>query len=67
MVRDGRLADVAAGREVAGADLGLGRELADDGQAGRIGQRGQEPDVGIERDRSSVRAMMAQHIDEIRY
>ena len=47
-MRDRRLADVAAVGEVAGAGLDLGGQLADDGQSGRVGQRGQEPDIGVD-------------------
>src|SRR5438093_8689706 len=36
MVRDGRLGDVTAIGEIAGADLGRARELAQDLEAGRV-------------------------------
>ena len=54
MVRDGRLADIAAGREVAGADLGVAGQLADDRQAGRVAERLEEADVGVDAGRASV-------------
>ena len=47
MVRDGRLADVAAGGEVAGAHLGAVAELAEDRESGRVGGGLEEPHVGI--------------------
>ena len=47
VVRDGRLADVAAGGEVAGADLGAVAQLAEDREPGRVGGGLQEQDVGV--------------------
>ena len=47
MVRHGRLADVAARREVTGADLGGVAQLAEDREPGRVGGGLQEQDVGI--------------------
>ena len=47
MVRDGRLADVAARREVAGADLRGVAQLAQDRQPGRVGGGLEEQDVGV--------------------
>ena len=47
VVRDGRLADVAAGGEVAGADLGDVAQLAQDREPGRVGGGLEEEDVGV--------------------
>jgi hypothetical protein len=47
MVRDGRLGDVAAGCEVAGADLPVRAELAQDGQPGRVGGGLEKQDVRV--------------------
>ena len=47
MVRHGRLADVAAGGEVARADLGAVAQLAQDREAGGVGGGLEEQDVGI--------------------
>ncbi len=47
MVGDGRLADVAARREVAGADLVAVAQLAQDRQAGGVGGGLEEPDVRV--------------------
>ena len=47
MVRDGRLADVAAGGEVAGADLGAVAQLAQDREPGRVGGGLEEQDVRV--------------------
>ena len=48
MVRDRRLADVAAAREVAGADLAVLGQLPDDGQAGRVGKGLEQLDLGVD-------------------
>ena len=48
-MRHGRLAHVAARAKVTGADLDRAGQFADDGQAGRVGQCGQEADVGVGR------------------
>ena len=48
VVRDGRLADAAAVRQVAGARLAVGGQLADDGQPSRIRESREESDIGIE-------------------
>lgn len=48
MMRNGGLANVAGLAEVAGADLHARSEAADDGQSGRIGERGEQADLGIE-------------------
>lgn len=47
VVRDGRLGDVAARREVARADDPFCAQLAKDRQPGRVGGCLEEPDVGI--------------------
>ena len=47
VMADSRLSDVAAGREVAGADAVKGRELAQDGQPSRIGRGLEEDDIGV--------------------
>ena len=44
---DRRLADVAARREIAGADLTKIAELAQDGEPGGVGGGLQEEDVGV--------------------
>jgi hypothetical protein len=49
VMRHGRLGDVAAGAEVAGADGPVGAQLADDREPDRIGQCLEHTDVGIER------------------
>ncbi len=47
VVRHGRLAHIAASREVAGAYLCAIAQLAEDGQPGRIGGRLEEQDIRI--------------------
>ena len=47
MVRDGRLADVAAGGEVARADLCAVAQLAEDLEPGRVGGGLEQEDVGV--------------------
>ena len=47
MVRHGRLADVTAGGEVAGADLGAVAQLAKDLEPGRVGRGLEQEDVGV--------------------
>ena len=47
MVRHRRLADVAAGGEVTGADLGAVAQLAQDRESGRVGGGLEEQDVGV--------------------
>ena len=47
VVRDGRLADVAAGREVARTHFGAVAQLAQDRQAGRVRGGLQQQDVGV--------------------
>jgi hypothetical protein len=47
MMGDGRLAHVAATREVAGADLGCSGEFADDREPGWVRERLEEPDVRV--------------------
>ena len=64
VVRDGRLADVAAAREVAGADLLGAGQLADDRQAGRVGEGREEADVGVD---EGGAGSMPHHIDERLY
>jgi hypothetical protein len=54
-MRDGWLLDVAAGGEVAGADLGCAGQLAKDGKARRIRKGLEEPDVGVCLGRSGSR------------
>ncbi len=46
-MRDGRLADVTAGGEVAGADLGKVAQLAEDRESGRVSGGLEEKDVGV--------------------
>ena len=46
-MRNGRLADLAASREVAGADRALAGQLAEDGQPGGIGCSMEQRDVRI--------------------
>jgi hypothetical protein len=48
VMRHRRLPDIAARREVARARLRLGGQLADDREARRIGQRGEQADVRVE-------------------
>ena len=47
-MRHGWLADVAARREVAGAGFGVLGELANDRQASRVGEGGEQPDLGVQ-------------------
>jgi hypothetical protein len=49
-MRDRRLADVAAPREVAGADLARTNELAHDRETGRVAEGLEELDVRVEED-----------------
>ena len=51
---DGRLTDVAAGREVACAGLDVRGELTDDRQASRVGEGGKQPNLGVQVDGSSA-------------
>jgi len=48
-VRDGRVGQVIAGGDVAGADLAVGGEVTDDRQVGRIGQGVEEDGVRVSR------------------
>jgi hypothetical protein len=48
VVRDRRLADVAARREVARAHLARPDQLADDGESRRVAEGLEELDVGVE-------------------
>jgi hypothetical protein len=48
MMRDGRLAHVAASREVAGTDLARADQLADDREARRVAKGLEELDVGVD-------------------
>ena len=70
-MRDRRLADVAAGREVARADLATPGELPHDGQAGRVAQGLEELDIGVDQGRFRAwhadMVSMDVYIDNYRY
>ena len=69
MVADRGLSHVAAGREVARADLGVGRELPNDREARGVGERLEEADVRV--DEGGLRArherMVSMDIDIDKY
>ena len=65
MMRDRRLAHVAASREVAGADLARPHQLAHDRKAGRVAKGLEELDVRI--DDGGLRSCHASIISTIIY
>lgn len=66
MVRNGWLADVAAGGEVAGTDLGRTGQLADDRQAGGVGEGLEQPNIGVD-DRRLGAWHAPKDIDHVQY
>src|SRR5204862_6483506 len=73
VVGDRRLADSTAVGEIAGTDRGVAGELADDRQAGRIGERLEQTDVGVDEGgllrtgHVACSVSMSVYIDKYRY
>ena len=66
-MRHRRLADVAAGREVAGADLGAVAQLAQDRKSGRVGGGLEQQDIRIGLAFHGVTVLTNVYIDKYQY